>query len=175
MARKSRIGLALALAGAILLPNAAYADGHESDSDTALQMSLYGPGLGTADLDRAIRFYEDGLGLKQAMRFTSGSVEEVIMSFGGDTALPMLLLVKPLKGDPEKPSATDKLVLSVSDAAAMQARLLAAGYEPGEIHTHEASGTIIFWVTDPDGHRLEIVQTADIVEAAPSEEPSEQE
>lgn len=170
MARKSRTGLALTLVAAIFSPHAAYADGHEGGGDAPLQVALYGPGLGAADLDRSIQFYRDGLGLKLVMRFTPGSVEEAIMSFGEDNAQPMLLLVKPLEGDPEKPSATDKLVLSVSDAAAMQARLRAAGYDPGEIHTHEASGTKIFWVTDPDGHRLEIVQTPAIVEATQSEE-----
>ena len=154
--------LFLALAPFALGASAALADEAKPAAAPQLEVSLIGTGLRTNDLDAAIRFWRDGLGLAEITRVEAGELIEVIMGFGPTLAPPMLMLLARKDGVPEElvPAATrkDKLVLSVSDAEAARTRLAAAGYAPGDIHVHEPSGTHLFWVSDPDGHRLEITQ-----------------
>lgn len=154
--------LILALAPFAFAASAALADEAQPAASPPLEISLMGAGLRTNDLDAAIRFWRDGLGLVEIHRIEPGDVVEVIMGFGGESRPPMLLLLARKDGVPEDlvpaEKRKDKLVLSVSDAEAVRAKLAAAGYAPGEIHVHEASGTKVFWVSDPDGHRLEITQ-----------------
>jgi catechol 2,3-dioxygenase-like lactoylglutathione lyase family enzyme len=150
--------LALALAPFAL--SAAHAEEAQPAASPQIQVSLMGTGLRTNDLDGAIRFWRDGLGLVEVTRLGAGELTEVIMGFAGEPKPPMVMLLARKDGEAEAivSNDKDKLVLSVSDAEAARARLAAAGYAPGEIHVHEASGTKVFWVTDPDGHRLEITQ-----------------
>jgi catechol 2,3-dioxygenase-like lactoylglutathione lyase family enzyme len=154
--------LFLALAPFALGASEALADEAGPAAAPQLEVSLIGAGLRTNDLDAAIRFWRDGLGLVEITRLEPGELIEVIMGFGTTVGPPMLLLLARRDGVPEDlvpaERRKDKLVLSVSDTEAARAQLAAAGYAPGEIHVHEPSGTHIFWVNDPDGHRLEITQ-----------------
>jgi catechol 2,3-dioxygenase-like lactoylglutathione lyase family enzyme len=121
-----------------------------------------GPGLRVSDLEAAARFYRDGLGLSIVGRVPLGELEELILGFGPDRRPPFLFLVGPKDAKSQErdegPKSPGRIVFAVSNAQAAHARLLSAGYAPDPIKVHEASGTILFWATDPDGYRLEITQ-----------------
>jgi catechol 2,3-dioxygenase-like lactoylglutathione lyase family enzyme len=152
------IAATLTLALAVLAPSAAHAD--ETPPAPPPSVSLMGAGYHTADLDRALRFWTGGLGMVEMIRLDLGELVEVILGFGGPSQGPVVLLLARKDGATEQlvVSGKDKLVLTVSDAAALRARLLATGAAPTDIHVHKASGTSVFFVNDPDGHRLEITQ-----------------
>jgi catechol 2,3-dioxygenase-like lactoylglutathione lyase family enzyme len=123
---------------------------------------LMGVGFATADLNRTLHFYRDGIGMVELTRLPLGEVVEVILGFDrGSKSPPNIMLLgradgKPLAG--AGGAAGDKTVLSVSDVAAVSARLTAAGFAPAPIRANPAMDVSNFFVTDPDGHRLEIVQ-----------------
>ena len=148
----------LCLGLACLAPPAAHAD--EAQAEPKLSVSMMGAGYRTADLDAALRFWTEGLGMAELTRLDHGELVEVILGFDGRQTPPMILLLARKDGADEEiiVSDKDKLVLSVPDAEAARVRLVDAGYEPTALRVHEASGTKVFFVTDPDGHRREITQ-----------------
>jgi catechol 2,3-dioxygenase-like lactoylglutathione lyase family enzyme len=124
-------------------------------------ISMMGVGLRVSDLERAIRFYSEGLGLKPLRRFSSTDMNEVVMGFGASAAAPQIFLLRRKDGAKDELSDAelrkDKLMLAVVDVALVSSRLKAAGYIPGPITEDSGSGAKVFWVSDPDGHRLEII------------------
>lgn len=145
--------------------NAAEQPSKASPAPAALQgrvaLSIGGTGLLTADIERAVRFYREGLGMVEMRRFQTAEMDEVIMGFGAGSTSPPIFLLKPR--DPAKAATIpavhrDKMILGVKDAAALVARLKASGYSPGEIQDDAAHGVKVFWVSSPDGHRFEIVE-----------------
>ena len=57
-------------------------------------MSLVGPGLRTDDLEGAVRFYRDGLGMTLAARFSTDLMNEAVMSFGPVRTPPFIFLLR---------------------------------------------------------------------------------
>lgn len=149
-------GLAIGLAA-----TPALADHHEA-APAQPGIHVLAIGQTTADAERSLAFYQQGLGMVVLTMLDLGAVTETILSFdpSGKGGIIMLLETK----DPEQRTAPqpggqyDKTVLRVPDIEALRARLNDAGYEPTAIHTHEASGSRVFFVTDPDGYKLEITQ-----------------
>ncbi|MDG2002066.1 MAG: VOC family protein [Novosphingobium sp.] len=156
--------LILTLVPLALCAGAAMADDAAPPAPQAAQISLLGPGLAVSDLAAALKFYRDGFGLVEVGRVPLGEREEIILATGTARMPPFLFLVGPKQGKDEALAAgkadRGRIVFTVADLQAARARLAAAGYSPGEIKTHEGSGTALFWASDPDGHRLEIVQPA---------------
>jgi len=91
-----------------------------------------------------------------------GSSTEVILGFGGGPEQPLILLYKdeaPGKSPPiEHGNGFGRVVLRVSDAMALSAQLVAAGYQVGDAHANSANHMKAFWVSDPDGYKYEIIQ-----------------
>lgn len=141
---------------------AATAAPHASARPTAAPaLALSGAGLHTTDIERALRFYQDGLGMVELRRLKTAELEEAILGFGAGSTSPSILLLKPRAAAPVAVSTADhqnKIVLEVADAEALAARLKAAGFKPGPINYNATHGVKVFWVSDPDGHRFEIVQ-----------------
>lgn len=133
--------------------------------------------ISVIDLDRALRFYCDGLGLGEAFRLNrdDGTPWIVYLRAGGGTFIelfptPPLKEVEarevaaPRKVEPPVRPATQAgagilhLCLVVGDIVSVEARLRAAGIEPegpaavGQDHNWQ------LWVTDPDGNRIELMQ-----------------
>jgi len=126
----------------------------------SLRVGLIGPALRSTDLERSIKFYTSGFGMTVVRQLAFGSSTEVILSFGGGREQPVILLYK--DAAPGKSPAIEhgngfgRVVLRVSDAAALSARLVAAGYQPGEIRSNSVNNMKVFWVADPDGYKYEI-------------------
>jgi lactoylglutathione lyase len=118
-----------------------------------------GTALNVADLERSVRFYTEGLGLKIATRMAlRGTRTETILAFPGP---PMLLLMHDTAPDwprqIEPGNGFSRLVIRTNDLDALSARLTALGYTPGQIRS-AAQGYRIIMLRDPDGYGLEIVQ-----------------
>lgn len=123
-------------------------------------VGLIGMGLNATNLERSARFYLEGLGMKELSRIDAGSSTQLFLGYPDTPYPPMLEIIVPK--DPAKATATVtssfKLVISTPNAAAVAARFRAAGFAPGEVHTNPTTGGASFWIKDPDGYSLEIVQ-----------------
>ncbi len=106
-----------------------------------------------SDVPRAIAFYRDGLGLRQIQRpptFTAPELRDVIWFELGDQQLHLL------------PSATADVparrhfALHLDDAAAARVELQSRGLVIRE--TTPIPGADRFFVNDPDGNRVELIQ-----------------
>jgi catechol 2,3-dioxygenase-like lactoylglutathione lyase family enzyme len=121
------------------------------------------PPANVVNIDRELKFYTEGLGMKLATTLSLGGTRrEYILSFGSTPAPPNLLLMHDTSPDAPKKidhgNAFSRLVLRVSNLEALAARLTALGYEHGEIRD-AAQGYRIMMLADPEGYRLELVQS----------------
>ena len=115
------------------------------------------------DLDRSIAFYRKALGLELADRFDFDSFTLVYLrGEGSDFELELTA-----NQDAEEPydlgEGYGHLAVSVDDAANERARLEAAGLEPEPLKELEHGGELLgryFFLTDPDGYRIEILERA---------------
>lgn len=124
---------------------------HTADS-TRMQMRVARP---TRDLDAAVAFYRDGVGLAVLDTFADHDGFSGVI-FGIPDATRQLELVAHAGAQPS-PTSEDQLVLylgSVDDVARLAERLSAAGFEP-------AAPSNPYWVSDgaacfvdPDGYWL---------------------
>ncbi len=107
-----------------------------------------------SDLDRAIAFYRDGLGLKEAFDFINenGKRFGVYLHVGGRNFIE--LFVGELGERVDKQSYRH-MCLEVDDIETTVEALRARGVEVSPIklgsdHSYQA------WITDPDGNRIEL-------------------
>jgi lactoylglutathione lyase len=111
-----------------------------------------------SDLERAERFYVDGLGLEVLARIETAEVREVIV--GSASGGSNLMLAKRTDADgPVHPDGIWKVFLFTDDAAGLQRRAIEAGAEwvADPQHLEQFEVTIAF-VKDPDGYLIEIGQ-----------------
>lgn len=119
---------------------------------------IAGPVLMVTDLERSIRFYTEGLGLQVASRLPGKPGPGAVLTAPGSARTPFILL---RQRSPEVRSAPplalgdglSRIMIRVPDAAQAAARLKDAGYS-----VPDAEGKLIFFVSDPDGYRFEIMQ-----------------
>ena len=131
-------------------------------SSADISLAMIGPGLRATDLDRSIKFYTNGLGMVEMTRLVHGSVTEVMLGFKGSRTPPIIMLFKDAAPGKSPPivlgNGFGRVMLRVSDAAALSARLTAVGYATSEVHDEPANHVKVFWVDDPDGYRYEITE-----------------
>lgn len=155
-----RMAIAAMLAAVTVGP--ALAEETPPAESAAPSIAIMGTGLHSTDLDATIKFYTEGLGFSLIARFPMGEIEEAMLAPQPKSPGPYIMLVQRKPGAEPEPDEVirrgDRIVLRVSDAEALRNRLTGAGYEPREMTVHAESGTRIFWVADPDGHHLEVVQ-----------------
>ena len=123
--------------------------------------SIIAPVLHIANREKALHFYVDGLGMQLNMTMGASDRQENILGFSADPRQPGLILLF----DTTKPTAPithgqgyDRLVLRVADLDATAARLKTAGFTPTPIRD-VAKGYRMMLATDPDGYRLEMVES----------------
>ena len=131
-------------------------------------------GICVANLDRAIRFYRDGLGFKEAGGLEiSGEPTATMLELGSNMELHAVYLERdgfriellhyPTPGTVgEAPPRLTHFAVRVADldeAIAQVERYGGAAVEGTRIQNEEF-GSELLYVTDPDGVRLELVQVA---------------
>ena len=152
------------LMACLLLASAALADDAPPPPQTPSQTpmaALIGPALNVTDPDRSIAFYRDGLGMNLAMTLETGSATEYMLAFGTDPRQPGIILQRENGSSAPLTQGTafNRIVVRTTDLDAIAARLDAAGYAHTPIRD-VAHGYRMMMATDPDGYRLELVQSA---------------
>ncbi len=103
--------------------------------------------LAVGDLDRAVKFYVEGLGLALRKHWAKGAYLEA-------GSLWIALSPDPLaRREPHPDYSHVAFDVSQADFAAMAQQLLAAGARPWKDNRSEGDS---FYFLDPDGHKLEI-------------------
>ena len=129
--------------------------------DAAPAGRIMGTALNVTDLDAAVKFYTEGLGMRVALTLDLGAKTETILTFGADPARPSILLMHAKDPAARKPlvqgDAFSRLVLGFADLEPVAQRLTALGYAPGPIRD-AGHGARILMVRDPAGFALELVQ-----------------
>jgi catechol 2,3-dioxygenase-like lactoylglutathione lyase family enzyme len=101
------------------------------------------------DVERSRRFYRDVLGLREIPRPSTFGF--VVLWF--DLGAQHLHLLLSERADPPSPR---HFALRVTDATAARAELRAKGLAPAE--TTPIPGADRFFIHDPDGNRIELIQ-----------------
>ncbi len=118
--------------------------------------------LRVGDLDRSIKFYEDMFGMKEIRRWDApeGKFTNAFVGYGGedtDTVLEFTYNYGVEKYD--LGTAYGHIAIGVPDVAATCERLRAAGAKiTREAGPVKHGTTIIAFLEDPDGYKIELVQ-----------------
>lgn len=113
------------------------------------------------DEDRSVAFYEDAFGLTSAERLDFDSFTLVYMS-NQECSFELELTIN--KGRTEPYALGDgygHLAFCVEDLDSEHARFEAAGYAPRKIVEFNRDGALLarfFFVQDPDGYQIEVLQ-----------------
>lgn len=142
---------------ATILATTAYARSADPSGPVA-GVEIAGPVLMVTDLERALKFYGDGLGLVTGRRLPANPGPGATVTAHAGSTAPFLLLrqqgADPKKSAPiQQGNGLSRIMLVVPDSAAVAARLDSMGYA----HTPLNDGKV-FFVSDPDGYRFEIIQ-----------------
>lgn len=107
--------------------------------------------LRPSDPDRSRRFYGDVLGLEVYREFGDGPERGTVYFLGGG-------FLEVSGHSDTAPADTLRLWLQVPDAEAAHRELRARGAEIVREPRQEPWGLIEMWITDPDGHRIVLVE-----------------
>lgn len=115
------------------------------------------------DLERSIAFYRTALGVEVAARFEFESFTLLYLR-SEDSAFELELTTNRERQEPYSlGDGYGHLAVSVDDLAAEHARLLDAGLAPDPIKELHHEGSLVgryFFLTDPDGYRIEMLERA---------------
>ena len=113
------------------------------------------------DEARSIDFYQKAFGLDVANRYPFDGFTLVYMS---NAEMPFELELTINEGRTEPYNLGDgygHIAFTVDDLEAEHARLKAAGLTPGDIKEFHRDGALFgkfFFITDPDGYKIEVLQ-----------------
>ncbi len=113
------------------------------------------------DLDRTISFYRDAFGLHEADRFDFDDFTLVYLSNDENDFEVELTLNKDQEEPYDLGNGYGHLAVSVEDIEAEHERFQDAGFEPRRLVELEKDGQVLgkfFFVTDPDGYEIEVLQ-----------------
>ncbi|WP_118915751.1 VOC family protein [Mycobacterium shigaense] len=129
--------------------------------------------VGVTDMDRALRFYRDALGMEIVFEsLISGESFDAVLHaarkqegrvvgglLGGLMVELLSLGARPSGSGPTRPALTGihNVALSVTDLDETHRRIVAAGYTP-EQAPFEIGGVRMFFVKDPDGTPVEFIE-----------------
>lgn len=159
----TRFGIVIAIAGAIFMPTAVTAQADYKGETLAPAVgtrdSFFGTKLIVSDLDAAVRFYSQGLAMKQVGTLAMQDKKEALLKFDGNGE-PTLMLIEYHGGGPiTVGSAYGQLVFMTTDVDGVFARMKAAGFnvtQAPQISPNQS--TKVLQALDPDGHPVEVVQ-----------------
>ena len=113
------------------------------------------------DEDRSIRFYAEAFGLDVADRFDFDGFSLIYLR-NAENDFELELTVNRSTSEPyEMGNGYGHLAFVVEDLLGEHARITGLGYEPGEIkelHRHGQMRARYFFMNDPDGYKIEILQ-----------------
>ncbi|MGE4650129.1 MAG: VOC family protein [Myxococcota bacterium] len=120
--------------------------------------------LPVADLDAALAFYRDLLGLEVVIRLDpDNSGPEGSIAAGLNIAgmlVPGGTMLELVQGMQEPRAGSTVVALNVADVKAAQQQVEAAGVTPAMPPTEVTPGVTMMFLTDPDGRTVELVEFA---------------
>jgi catechol 2,3-dioxygenase-like lactoylglutathione lyase family enzyme len=154
------VRLALGLA-AVLTAAPALAEDAPTDRAPAA-VALIGPALNVSQLDREVKFYVEGLGMKVLMQMGQPKRRETMLGFGSDPRQPGLILMSDSTASNLPPKTLgngfDRLVLRISGLPQLVVKLRGMGYTISDVR-NVAMGYSMAFASDPEGYRLELVES----------------
>ena len=124
-------------------------------------LTLSSVALNVADLARSEKFYIDVLGLERTFRYPAdGKLLEVGLSRPGQKGQ-MGIILAHFNDDPlpEGKARYGRIVVVTSDAEAVAKRVTDAGFAARTLAA-PPGGSVVIFVTDPDGYQIELYQPA---------------
>lgn len=113
------------------------------------------------DEARSLAFYDAAFGLKVAERLDFPDFSLIYLS-NPESEVELELTVNRGRTEPyDLGDGYGHIAFSVEDIAAEHARFTTAGLSPGKLVDFAPGGTVIarfFFVTDPDGYKIEVLQ-----------------
>lgn len=119
--------------------------------------------VGAVDVPKSAAFYRQVFGYQEISRVERPDLTEIIMNLGKDpetakaNTAPKLVVISRPAAQPEP--TVSPLVFNTTDVAGVVARASAAG---GKIERQptksQTSGSLIAFVVDPAGNRIEVIQ-----------------
>jgi glyoxylase I family protein len=138
-------------------------------------LKMHHTGFVVADLERAVEFYEGGVGLEVQNRYErqGGPIEQVvgytdahlkiaILGIGGEHVLELIQYVNPAPG--QRPTSErsviggSHLAFAVDDIQATYKNLSGAGARTLNAPISVAPGRTVCYLQDPDGNWLELME-----------------
>ncbi|MEO6125190.1 MAG: VOC family protein [Ilumatobacteraceae bacterium] len=120
---------------------------------------LGGFGIAVADLDRSATFYRSVFGMVDVATFDLADMREIVLGFDGKKSA-VLALMQYVDGSNNNWQGNPiKLVMHVDDAEAIATSVVEHGGRvtmPPQVFAN-FGGAMVGFVTDPDGHRIEII------------------
>lgn len=130
---------------------------------TAAAVALFGPAMHVSDVSKAVKFYTEALGMRVVMEMGPPNRHETMLNFGADPRQPGLILLSDgtAKSRPKimQSNGFDRVVMRVNDLGGLALRLRRLGYTITDVRD-VAMGYRMAVATDPDGYKLELVETA---------------
>jgi catechol 2,3-dioxygenase-like lactoylglutathione lyase family enzyme len=122
---------------------------------------IYSVGLNVEDMNRALKFFTEGLGMKERSRFApSPGTLEVWVGYGNDRESEIMLVSSNARTRPVDVGDWGRMVLYVTDVRAIADSVVKVGV--GKIvrppSAQPANKVTTLNLEDPDGHRLELVE-----------------
>jgi catechol 2,3-dioxygenase-like lactoylglutathione lyase family enzyme len=132
-----------------------------AQAPAADDLSLTAVALNVADLARSEKFYIDLLGLERTFRYPAeGKLLEVGLSRPGQKGQ-MSIILAHFNDDPlpEGKARYGRIVVTTADAKAVAKRATDAGFAARTLSA-PPGGSVVIFVTDPDGYQIELYQPA---------------
>lgn len=125
-------------------------------------VGVLGPVINVGNRDRSVAFYTKGLGMVVQMDMGADKRHETMLGFAADRTHPGIILLsdQTAKSPPSfaHGNAFERIVLRVSNIDGVVARLKSLGYQAGNVRD-VAMGYRMAMATDPDGYKLELVES----------------
>jgi catechol 2,3-dioxygenase-like lactoylglutathione lyase family enzyme len=153
--------LATVLAASISILCATMASAQAPDAPAPADVTLSAVALNVADLARSEKFYIDVLGLERTFRYPAdGKLLEVGLSRPGQKGQ-MSVILAHFNDDPlpEEKARYGRIVVVTTDARAVAKRATDAGFAARTLSS-PPGGSVVIFVTDPDGYQVELYQPA---------------
>lgn len=168
MSKSARVLLLVALTGASVAPLDAQERGNQPSATTPPATSgrarngrLFVTTLNVVDLSAALRFFVDGLGMReQGRHIPAKGVIEVSLGYADEPLRSgLMLLHRESQATPYQRGEWGKVILEVPDLQATTARVARAGGTIVRAVREVASAPVLnAIVEDPDGHVFELIQ-----------------
>jgi catechol 2,3-dioxygenase-like lactoylglutathione lyase family enzyme len=132
-----------------------------AETPASPDVTLSSVALNVADLARSEKFYIDVLGLERTFRYPAdGKLLEVGLSRPGQKGQ-MGIILAHFNDDPlpEGKARYGRIVVVTADAKAVAKRATDAGFAARTLAA-PPGGSVVIFVTDPDGYQIELYQPA---------------